>query len=68
MLEWLLTLDRSIFLFINRGLANPVTDMIMPVITNDNFLRGIYASAASSPCWCSGGNDCCGPFCFPSWS
>ena len=43
MLEWLLTLDRSIFLFINRDLANPVTDLIMPFITNDNFLRGIFA-------------------------
>jgi undecaprenyl-diphosphatase len=42
MLEWLLTLDRSVFLFINRGLANPVTDLIMPVITNDNFLRLLY--------------------------
>ncbi len=42
MLEWLLTLDRSVFLFINRGLANPVTDLIMPVITNDNFLRVLF--------------------------
>jgi undecaprenyl-diphosphatase len=43
MLEWLLTLDRSVFLFINQSLANPVTDLFMPVVTNDNFLRGIYA-------------------------
>lgn len=42
MIDWLLTIDRSIFLFINQGLANPVTDFIMPVITNDNFLRGLY--------------------------
>jgi len=42
MLEWLLQVDRAAFLFINGSLANPVTDWIMPVITNDNFLRGIY--------------------------
>lgn len=42
MIDWLLTLDRNVFLFINQGLANPVTDFIMPIITNDNFLRGLY--------------------------
>lgn len=42
MIEWLLTVDRNVFLFVNQGLANPVTDFIMPIITNDNFLRGLY--------------------------
>lgn len=43
MIDWLLTLDRNVFLFINQVLANPVTDFIMPVITNDSFLRVLYA-------------------------
>ncbi len=42
MLEWLVQLDRTVFLFVNTTLANPATDWIMPVVTNDNFLRGIY--------------------------
>jgi len=43
MLEWLLALDKEIFLFINITLANPVTDFIMPVVTNDWALRIVYA-------------------------
>ena len=45
MLEWLLEIDRAAFLFINGSLANPVTDFIMPIVTNDNFLRIIYGIA-----------------------
>jgi len=45
MLEWLLTIDRAVFLFINTSLANPVTDFFMPIITNDNFLRILYGLA-----------------------
>jgi undecaprenyl-diphosphatase len=48
MLEWLFNLDRVIFLFINGSLANPVTDAVMPLITNDNFLRIIYGLALVS--------------------
>jgi undecaprenyl-diphosphatase len=43
MLEWLATLDRAIFLFINVQLANPVTDFCMPIITSDMVLRVLYA-------------------------
>lgn len=32
--SWLLELDRTLFIFINQTLANPVTDLIMPVVTN----------------------------------
>ena len=33
-MQWLLDLDQSLFIFINSELANPVTDVIMPFITN----------------------------------
>jgi len=45
MFDWLLNLDRIVFLFINSSLANPFTDSLMPVVTNDNFLRLIYGLA-----------------------
>lgn len=32
--EFFLSLDRQIFYFINHGLANPVFDFLMPLITN----------------------------------
>ena len=43
MLETLIELDRSLFLFLNVSLANPVTDFIMPIVTSDNLLRIAYA-------------------------
>ncbi|UCD64331.1 MAG: phosphatase PAP2 family protein [Candidatus Zixiibacteriota bacterium] len=45
MLETLSEIDKSIFLFVNGNLANPITDFIMPVITNDWGLRVVYALA-----------------------
>jgi undecaprenyl-diphosphatase len=42
MLEWLLKIDHTVFGFVNQSLANPVTDFIMPVITNDWFLRILF--------------------------
>ncbi len=44
MIELLLQIDRTLFLFINGSLANPVTDWVMPIITNDNLLRLIYGA------------------------
>ena len=44
MIEWLSGIDRTVFTFINQTLANPVTDSIMPIITNDNVLRVLYAA------------------------
>jgi len=40
--EWLLSIDHAVFVFINRTLANPVTDWLMPIVTNDNLLRISY--------------------------
>ncbi len=38
-MEWLLNIDHAVFVFINQTLANPVTDWLMPIVTNDNALR-----------------------------
>ncbi len=51
MLEYLAGIDRVLFLFINVHLANPVTDVIMPVITSDMLLRVIYGAAMVILLW-----------------
>lgn len=33
MIEFLYSIDKSVFLFFNRTVANPVTDLVMPAIT-----------------------------------
>ena len=42
MLDWLLAIDRALFVFINMTIASPVTDFIMPIVTNDYLLRVVY--------------------------
>ena len=51
MLEWFDSLDRAIFLFMNVQLANPVTDLAMPILTSNDFLRITYALAAILLLW-----------------
>ena len=51
MLESLSQFDQSLFLFINSSLANPVTDFIMPLVTNDWVLRILYAAAMVIILW-----------------
>ncbi|MEW6051916.1 MAG: phosphatase PAP2 family protein [Candidatus Zixiibacteriota bacterium] len=51
MLETLGNLDTTLFHFINGTLANPVTDLVMPVVTNDWFLRVLYAVAMVLILW-----------------
>ncbi len=41
MLEQLQQIDTELFLMINRNLANPVCDLLMPAATNEWILRGI---------------------------
>jgi hypothetical protein len=36
-MHWLQTLDTSLFLFVNRSLANPVFDWLMPFLSNNAF-------------------------------
>lgn len=45
MLELLINIDTRLFLFFNVTLANPVADLIMPIITSDWLLRILYATA-----------------------
>ena len=45
MLEFLDNLDRALFMFLNVTLSNPITDLIMPVITSDYLLRALYGLA-----------------------
>jgi undecaprenyl-diphosphatase len=42
MLESLIQIDQAVFTFINSTLANPVTNSLMPIITNDWGLRILY--------------------------
>jgi membrane-associated phospholipid phosphatase len=42
-LEWLIELDKILFILVNSELANPVTDFISPIITSDMNLRVSYA-------------------------
>ncbi len=51
MLETLAELDRALFVFVNSGLANPVTDFVMPIVTSDNLLRIAYAAAMLLILW-----------------
>jgi len=51
MLESLVSLDRTLFYFINVSLANPVTDFVMPIVTADNLLRVFYAVAVVLLLW-----------------
>lgn len=51
MLEYLAGIDRALFLFINVYLANPVTDVIMPVVTSDMLLRTMYGAGLAMLLW-----------------
>lgn len=51
MLEYLDGIDRAVFFFVNGQLANPVTDFLMPMITNDQFLRAFYGIAMVILLW-----------------
>ncbi|HSG98714.1 MAG TPA: phosphatase PAP2 family protein, partial [candidate division Zixibacteria bacterium] len=51
MVETLYSVDSALFVAVNQSLANPVTDALMPLITNDNFLRIGYALAMALVLW-----------------
>lgn len=51
MLEYLTQLDRTVFVFINTTIANPVTDLLMPIVTDDWLLRALYAVAILTILW-----------------
>jgi len=41
-MELILELDTALFLLINKSLANPITDALMPIITNLKYWLPIY--------------------------
>ena len=47
----LASVDQSVFLFINKSLANPVTDFLMPLITLDLHLKILYGSILAIILW-----------------
>lgn len=51
MLEWLAHIDTAVFYFVNVSLANPVTDFVMPIITEDDYLRIGYGLAMLLCLW-----------------
>lgn len=51
MLEYLNSIDRALFFFMNGQLANPLTDFLMPVITDDMILRVLYGAAMAILLW-----------------
>ena len=51
MLDWLIDIDRALFVFINSSLANPFTDAVMPFITSDDMLRTLYGLALLLSLW-----------------
>ena len=42
MIDWLVSIDTALFVFLNVRLANSVFDSAMPVITNDWLLRVVF--------------------------
>ena len=51
MIDFLVSLDRQLFYFVNVTLANPVTDFIMPILTSDWVLRIGYLCAMVVILW-----------------
>jgi len=46
MLEFMLNIDHALMRFFNNSLANPAFDLIMPVITDDWFVRIFFVTFA----------------------
>lgn len=51
MLHLLNDIDLALFLLFNVALANPVTDVIMPILTDSDILRGSYGVAMVLCLW-----------------
>jgi membrane-associated phospholipid phosphatase len=45
-MHWLQTLDAHLFLFINRSLANPFFDWLMPVLSGNGGVKGVAIALA----------------------
>jgi undecaprenyl-diphosphatase len=51
MLELLDQIDKTVFVWLNSGLANPLFDLVMPVVTSDDLLRLLYGLAMVAVLW-----------------
>jgi len=45
-MHWLQTLDTNLFLFVNRSLANPFFDWLMPVLSGNGRVKGGFIALA----------------------
>jgi undecaprenyl-diphosphatase len=45
-MHWLQTLDTNLFLFVNRALANPFFDWLMPVLSGSNGVKNYFLGGA----------------------
>lgn len=54
MLNWLIYIDTQIFYFLNKVIANPLFDIIMPFITEEDHWILIYISSISLLLWKGG--------------
>lgn len=48
---WLASIDKALFIFVNQGLANPVTDFLMPLITLDLHLKILFGAILLALLW-----------------
>lgn len=51
MLEHLISADSAMFVGINQTLSNPLSDLLMPIVTNDMYLRIGFALVLSLLLW-----------------
>ncbi len=51
LITWLAGIDKTVFIFINSTIANPVTDFIMPLITLDLHLKIFYGVCLAILLW-----------------
>src|SRR5271154_6320504 len=45
-MHWLQTLDTNLFLFVNRSLANPFFDWLMPILSGSNGVKKEFIAVA----------------------
>ncbi|HEX3856303.1 MAG TPA: phosphatase PAP2 family protein [Verrucomicrobiae bacterium] len=45
-MHWLQTLDTNLFLFVNRSLANPFFDWLMPILSGGNGMKTVLIAVA----------------------
>src|SRR5208282_1502250 len=50
-MHWLQALDTSLFLFVNRSLANPVFDWLMPILSGNAFFFPVLFLLGAGLLW-----------------